>query len=111
MLWFPELVSHIFSVATPYTPPELNYISIEELVNGTTPQFGYQIQLASGEVEKRISSRQDIRQFLRGMFGGRGPKNEVVFTPNKGVIYENLPKIGPSPIITEKVCNLCVILP
>jgi soluble epoxide hydrolase/lipid-phosphate phosphatase len=105
VLWYPELVSHVFSVCTPYTAPSPMFISTEDMVKGPAPQFGYQLQLASGEVEKKITSREGIRQFLRGMYGGRGPNREVMFSPFKGVLYEELPKIGPSPIITEKVCD------
>jgi soluble epoxide hydrolase/lipid-phosphate phosphatase len=108
VLWYPELVSHVFSVCTPYTAPSPVFISTEDLVNGPAPQFGYQLQLASGEVEKRISSKEDIRQFLRGMYGGRGPNRETMFSPAKGVLYDELSKIGPSPIITEKVCESLV---
>jgi soluble epoxide hydrolase/lipid-phosphate phosphatase len=101
--WFPDLVSHVFSVATPYTAPSTTYVSTEDMVKGGTPQFGYQIQLASGIVEKKVTSRQDIRQWLAGMYGGRGPKNELVFTPTQGILFDNLSKIRPSPLITEKV--------
>lgn len=103
VLWHPDLVSHVFSVCTPYTAPSKTYVSTETLVKGPAPQFGYQLQLASGEVEPKISSREDIRQFLRGMYGGRGPNGEVVFSPQKGVLFENIPKVGPSPIISDKV--------
>jgi hypothetical protein len=103
VLWHPELVSHVFSVCTPYDTPKTTFISTEELVNGPAPQFGYQIHLASGEVEKRIQSRDDIRQFLKGMYGGRGPNRELIFSPQKGILFENLHKVGNSLLLTEKV--------
>lgn len=69
VLWHPDLVSHVFSVCTPYTAPTESFMSTEDMVKGPAPQFGYQLHLASGEVEQKIKSRQDIQQFLRGMYG------------------------------------------
>jgi soluble epoxide hydrolase/lipid-phosphate phosphatase len=103
VLWYPELVSHVFSVCTAYSPPFKRFISTEQLVEGPAPFFGYQIHLASGEVEKRIQSRHDIRQFIKGMFGGRGPNKELIFDPFKGIVFEHLSKVGDSPLLTEKV--------
>jgi soluble epoxide hydrolase / lipid-phosphate phosphatase len=105
VLWHPELVSHVFSVCTPYDRPNKTFISTEDLVNGPVPQFGYQLQLASGEVEKRIQSRDNIRQFIQGLFGGRGPNKELIFSPFKGILFENLGKIGEARFLTEKVIN------
>jgi soluble epoxide hydrolase/lipid-phosphate phosphatase len=101
--WHPELVSHLFAICTSYAAPTKKYISTEELVNGPVPQFGYQLHLASGEVEPRISDEKGIRQFLNGMYGGRGPKGEVMFSPSKGVLFDNLPKIGKTKLMTDRV--------
>lgn len=67
------------------------------------PQFGYQLHLASGEVEKSVNSDETIRQFLKGLYGGRGPNGEEAFDPMKGVLVENLPKIGESKILSGEV--------
>jgi len=101
--WYPDLVSHVFSVCTPYTAPHNQYISTEDLVKGPLPQFAYQMHLASGEVEKSVKDEQSIRQFLKGMYGGRGPNGELAFVPEKGVIPENLPTIGESRILNGRV--------
>ena len=52
--FYPELVSHVFSVATPYFPVTPEYRSVEELVKGGLDVFGYQLQWGSEEhpVEK-----------------------------------------------------------
>jgi hypothetical protein len=100
---YPDLVSHVFAVCTPYAPPPKDYVPIEQLVNGPLPQFAYQIHLASGEVEKSVKDEQSIRQFLKGMYGGRGPNGELAFDPCKGLLVENLPGIGDSPLLTGKV--------
>lgn len=99
----------MFSVCTPFTAPSTKFVSIEDLVNGPAPQFAYQIHLASGEVEQHVKFKDDIRQFLRGMYGGRGPKKEVIFNPFKGILFDNLPKIGSSPIVSDKVCGSLLI--
>ncbi|TID15168.1 Alpha/Beta hydrolase protein [Venturia nashicola] len=100
--WHPGLISHLFAICTPYAPPSKEYIPTEDLVNGPVPQFGYQLHLASGEVEPRINDENRIRQFLNGMYGGRGPKAEVIFSPQKGVLFENLPKVGKSPLMSDR---------
>ena len=102
-LWHPELISHLFSVCTPYMAPTKHFVSLEDAVRTVLPQFGYQIHLASGEVEKVIVSKEQIRQFLNALYGGHGPNGEILFSPEKGIIFENLPKIGPSPLLTERV--------
>jgi hypothetical protein len=102
----PELVTHVFSVCTPYTPAHEKYNSLEDLVKGPLPQFGYQIHLASGEVEKIVNSEETIRQFLKGVYGATGPNREAVFDPVKGIIAENLPKVGESRILNGKVSLL-----
>jgi soluble epoxide hydrolase/lipid-phosphate phosphatase len=103
--WYPELVSHVFSVCTPYTAPHKEYFSTEDLVKGPLPQFAYQLHLASGEVEKSVKDKQSIRQFLKGLYGARGPKGELAFDPEKGVLPENLPIIGESRILNGKVSD------
>jgi soluble epoxide hydrolase/lipid-phosphate phosphatase len=73
------------------------------MVKNQLPQFAYQLHLASGEVEKAVDDEQSIRQFLKGMYGGRGPNGEVAFDPCKGVLTENLPVIGDSRLLNGKV--------
>lgn len=55
-------------------------------------------------MEKSVKDEHSIRQFLRGTYGARGPNGELAFDPTKGVIAENLPKIGESRILNGKVC-------
>ncbi|RAR08130.1 epoxide hydrolase [Stemphylium lycopersici] len=106
--WYPNLISHIFSVCTPYTAPSDKYLSTADLVSGPLPQFAYQLHLASGEVEKSVNNEQTIRQFLKGMYGARGPNGEVAFDPEKGVLVENLPKIGESKVLNGQVLDYYV---
>ena len=101
--WHPDLVTHVFSVCTPYSAPAENFISTEDLVKGPLPQFAYQLHLASGDVEKSVKDEESIRQFLKGMYGGKGPDGEVVFVPEKGVLPENLSKVGDSRLLNGEV--------
>lgn len=107
-IWYPELVTHVFSICTPYIPPHNKFVSTEDLVKGPLPQFAYQLHLASGELEKSIKDEQALKQFLRGVYGARGPKGELAFDPEKGIIVENLPKMGESRILAGKVLDYYV---
>lgn len=100
--WHPDLVTHVFSVCTPYTEPHKEYYSTEDLVKGPLPQFGYQLHLAGPEVEAALQSEEQIRQFLNGMYGGKGPNGELAFDPVKGVLIENLPKLGKGRLFSDK---------
>ncbi|KAF9737735.1 hypothetical protein PMIN03_003264 [Paraphaeosphaeria minitans] len=103
--WHPELISHVFVVCTPYMPPSEGYMSNEDLVRKLLPQFGYQIHLASGEVEKHVNNEHSIRQFLRAIYGGRTPSGETAFDPNKGVLFDKLPHIEESNILNGKILD------
>jgi soluble epoxide hydrolase/lipid-phosphate phosphatase len=106
--WYPELVTHVFSICTPYNAPSEKYYSTEDLVKGPVPQFAYQLHLASGEVEKVIKDEETIRQFLKGMYGARGPNGELAFHPAKGVLAENLGKLGEGKLLDGKVLDYYV---
>jgi hypothetical protein len=69
------------------------------------PQFAYQLHLASGEVEKSVNEEKSIRQFLKGMYGGKGPDGEIVFEPEKGVLLENLEKVGDNRLLNGEVSD------
>jgi soluble epoxide hydrolase/lipid-phosphate phosphatase len=103
VLWHPELISHVFSVCTPYDAPSKSFRSTQDLVNTVAPQFGYQLHLASGEVESRVNTPDLMRQFIKGMFNGRGPNREVIFSPSKGILFDNLAKVGAPKSMTSKV--------
>lgn len=102
-LWYPGFVTHLFAVCTPYWAPTRELKSLEELVKTRLPNFRYQLQLASGDIEKVITSRDQLRQFLNALYGGRGPNGEVGFLPQEGLLVENLPRLGPSRVISAKV--------
>jgi hypothetical protein len=61
------------------------------------------VHLASGLVEKSVHDAPSIRQFLKGVYGARGPSGEVAFDPLQGVLTENLAKVGESRILNGEV--------
>lgn len=65
------------------------------------PNWGYQLHLASGQVEERVKSKDEIKQFLNAVYGGRGPNGEAGFSHSKGPFYENLPKLNKTPLMGE----------
>ncbi|KAK3176905.1 hypothetical protein OEA41_008231 [Lepraria neglecta] len=101
-LWFPELVTHLFSVCTPHRAPTKTYMPLEAMVS-KLPNFGYQLQLASGAVEEHIKTKAQIKQFLNGLYGGKGPNGEVGFDVRKGVLFENLPILRKTPLLDEEM--------
>lgn len=101
-MWYPNLVSHVFSVCTPFNPPSVNYVHLQQVAE-IAPQFGYQLQLAGPTVEAAIQSKDQIRQFLHGMYGARTSDGTASFTPRKGVRFDILPKLGKSPLVSDEV--------
>ncbi|KUM62032.1 hypothetical protein ACN42_g5065 [Penicillium freii] len=101
-LWHPELVSHLFTVCVPYARPMAKNISIEDLVRTVTPHFAYQLQLKSGEVEKAIRSKDEIRQFLLALYGGRTEAGEFGFDAHKGVLLDKIGQLKPSRLLSEE---------
>lgn len=100
-LWHPHLVTHLFSVCTPYSPPSKHFKPLEHYVQqGILPNLAYQLKLADGQVDS-LTSRDQIRQFLNGIFGGRGPNGEFGFDIQHGVLLENLPTLSPTGLVNE----------
>jgi len=66
------------------------------------PNFKYQLQLAGPEVQANIVGKEKLRQFLNGIYGGIGPKGELPFTTATGVLFENLDKVGPTPLLSPE---------
>ena len=69
--------------------------------SGRLPNFGYQLHLASGEVEERIKSREQIKMFLNCLFGGIGTNGERGFYVQEGLHFDELPILKPTKLIDE----------
>ncbi|KAK7952965.1 hypothetical protein PG996_013853 [Apiospora saccharicola] len=96
-MYYPEMVRAVFSLCVPYIPAMPAVETLDDFAARQT-NFGYQKQLASGEAEKIIAQTPEgIKHFLNGMYGGRTPAGGVVFTPEHGVLKDNLPEIGENP--------------
>ncbi|GAM87341.1 hypothetical protein ANO11243_053640 [Dothideomycetidae sp. 11243] len=99
--WYPQLVTHIFSVCTPYASPSDTFYSTETLVNGPVPKFGYQLQLAGPDVESAIQTEDDIEQFLHGIYAGKAPPGKFFLSPEKGADLSLIGKIGKSRLLDD----------
>lgn len=107
VLHHPTLVSHLFSICTPYEPPRplSQYQPTEALVRGPLPQFAYQLNLADpNDVEKAMdASTAALRGFLNGVYGGRKPDGSSVFHATKGIDLKDVEKVSRSPLLSDKV--------
>jgi soluble epoxide hydrolase / lipid-phosphate phosphatase len=99
----PETVRAVFSLNTPFVPPNTVLIEGEALV-ARIPTFRYQLQFASPVAEQAVDeSPERLRQFLNGMYGGVGPGGEYIFSPAKGIIVENMDKVGPAALMSQEM--------
>lgn len=100
---YPELIKRAFVVCTPYHKASKDYVDLAKLIEkGILTNFTYQLQLRGPDVEANIQGRERIRQFLAGMYGGRGPAGEEGFKVTKGVLFENIDRLGPSPLLSKE---------
>lgn len=104
-LWHPQLVTHLFSVCTPFAPPQKEYKSLEFYIKqGKLLNFTYQLRLAEGQIEC-LKSRDQIRQFLNGMFGGRSLNGEFAFDTQQGVHVDRLPFLEKTRLVSDDVLD------
>lgn len=105
--WYPKLVSHVFSVCTPYFKIHDQYVPTEVLVKGGVPQFGYQLQFGSPDlqVEKVVNTEAKIRKFLLGLYGGKPKSGKKFMTPEHGIDLSLIEddEIGMSPLLDQEV--------
>ncbi|KAF5023985.1 hypothetical protein F66182_3930 [Fusarium sp. NRRL 66182] len=101
--WYPELIKGVFSVCTPYMPPRETFIPLEDMVkSGRLSNFAYQLQFKGPEVESRLQGQEKVRQFLNALYGGRTPDGELGFSTKEGVLFDNLPQLGHSPLVSKE---------
>lgn len=102
-MYYPELISAVFSVCTPFMPPQPEYKPMSRL-----PNFKYQLQLAGPEVEEKIKGEEKIRQFLTGLYGGRTPAGEAGFGVEFGIYFDKIGSLGPSPLLSKEEMDFYV---
>ena len=95
-LHYPKLVSAVFSICTPFTPPSKKYVPATVL-----PNFKYQLQLKGPDVEANIVGEEKLRQFLNGMYGGIGSNGEKAFSVAHGVYFDNLSKLNSTQLLDK----------
>ena len=105
-LWHPELVTQLFCVCTAYFPPSKDYTPLEERIrSGQLPNFGYQLQFAHDKLEQKITSREQIRQFLNAMYGGWSPDRERGFDVRHGIYLEKLPTLERAKLVEKEMLD------
>jgi hypothetical protein len=72
-------------------------------VKNAAPNLAYQLQFASGDLEKVIRSKSEIKQFLSALYGGRTEKGEIGCDVEKGVLLDKIPALKPSRLLSEEV--------
>lgn len=72
-------------------------------MRNAAPHFAYQLQFKSGQLEKVIQSKIEIRQFLLALYGGRTEGREPGFDAHKGVLMEKIAGLKPSRLLSEEV--------
>ncbi|KAJ6024185.1 hypothetical protein N7540_004982 [Penicillium herquei] len=100
-LWHPDLITHLFTVCVPHTGLKKDFISLEDLVR-VAPNLTYQVQFASGELEKVIQSREEIKQLLTALYGGRTPDGKTGFTVEKGLLLDRYMSLSPQRLLSEE---------
>jgi hypothetical protein len=106
---YPDLVSHVFSIAVPYLPPSDVYIPLE-LVTLAAPNLAYQKQMASGTVEQKLTTKSDFKNFINTMYGGWTPDGLPGFSLNSGLFFDRVSKIGQSPLLSNEVMIFSMML-
>ncbi|KKK13505.1 hypothetical protein ARAM_003522 [Aspergillus rambellii] len=101
-LWHPDLVAYLFTVCVPYKAPARKYFSMEDIVAQGASHFAYQVQFITGDLEKVIRTREEQKQFLNALYGGRTDKQEFAFDVNSGVDLQRLPQVKASRLLSEE---------
>lgn len=53
-----------------------------------------------------VKSKEQIRQFLHGIYGARTADRKVMFSPERGIALDLLPSLGKTTLLTEEA-SLC----
>lgn len=104
-LWYPRLITAVISICTPYQRPSKVFRTIQQITETNLPNLGYQVQFAGPEVEESVQGQEKVKEYLNAMFGGQGPNKEVGFVPERGVLFENFPKLGRTRLLDEEELN------
>lgn len=96
-IWYPKLVSALFSICTPLSPPQTKHVPLSQF-----PNFKYQNQFSGPDLEREVVGEAKIREFLNGMYGGRGSNGETAFDVSHGYYVENGAKLQPTRLLSKE---------
>lgn len=99
--YYPQLIGAVFSICTPYFPPNVKYEPLGVLVQKRLRNFGYQEHFASGEIEEAVQSKAEIRQFLNNMYGARTPEGKTAWVAEVGVDLARQPHVGKTSLLSD----------
>jgi pimeloyl-ACP methyl ester carboxylesterase len=104
--YYPDLISHVFSVCTSYMPTRDTWVPLEQLVQ-KLPAFGYQLQFGSDDhkVEQVVKDAATMRKFLSGMYGAKTSSGRPIMIPERGVDLDVIKNddVGLSPLMDQEV--------
>jgi pimeloyl-ACP methyl ester carboxylesterase len=66
------------------------------------PTLGYQNQMASGIVEQRLKTKDDMKSFFNTMYLGTTPAGLPAFSLNSGLNFNLMPSIRKSPLLSAQ---------
>jgi hypothetical protein len=92
----------VFSIAVPYLPPSQEFVPLN-LMTLAMPTLAYQNQLASGIVEQKLTTKDDIRNFINTMYMGRTQDGQSGFSLSTGLNFDRVSKMGKSPLLSNEV--------
>ncbi|KAH8837837.1 hypothetical protein MCOR27_007228 [Pyricularia oryzae] len=99
-LWNPDLVKGLIAVTTPYSAPTAQYVDVADAVKAGLTNFGYQVAMRDPALDAKLQTRDQIRQMLLAFYGAQTPQGQPGFTAEKGLIFENLPTLGSTPLLS-----------
>lgn len=99
-LYYPSLVTAIFSICTPYPAPSLSFTPLLRVVQTALPNLGYQRQFASGVLEELFISEDEIRSLLNAFYGGVTEDGTPISSPESGLKLDLVKKAKPSRLLS-----------
>ncbi|KNC96284.1 uncharacterized protein SPPG_08436 [Spizellomyces punctatus DAOM BR117] len=87
-LHYPERVKAVAAICTAFSPPNTQYIALEQLVK-TWPQFQYQIWFTDPATDEELDN--NVSTFLRNIYRGVGEDTALVHQCSLNELPRNLP--------------------
>jgi pimeloyl-ACP methyl ester carboxylesterase len=108
-LWYPERLLGVFSVCTPYWPPNPGPIVSKADLVKRLPNFGYQVQFEGRDIERVVVGPARTRAFLSVAYGAKGKDGsekggKALFNTSHGVDLDAVEQdqVGESPLLSKE---------